>query len=591
MNSVIADLGLILLLIILNGFFVAVEIAYVSVRRTRLSELADEGDRRALRAQRLLRDPGRFLAVIQVAITFLGALASAVAAVSIVELLSAPLSGISWIGDRAAPIALLLVTLLVSVFSIVLGELIPKGFALANPDRIALVASGPISLFAKVLSPLVGLLVLLTKVISKPFGIDPTRTPELSAAEIRLIVEQGSQQGVLEAEEEQMISAVMSLSDSKLHEVMVPRIDISAIDEEATFDEAVEVVLKEGHSRTPLYRESIDHVTGVLYAKDLLRIIAAGGPRPRLRDIMRPALFVPESQSVDDLLHELQRRKVHMAIVLDEYGGTAGLVTIEDLLEEIVGEIQDEFDEEEPMKVEIGPGEVVLDGRADIDELTNLIDPPLELEDDEEYDTLGGFVYHRIGRVPVVGDSVTVARHEVLAALRHRLSLFYFAAVICAMILMDLHGADRNMMFWQDAIFYVTLKIGSILIVVLGLTVLRLRSRTRPHELSLFRRAELSLFHRPPLLSLFLRRPASPPWFRFASSLIDYRPTAAGGDSFLSSIFVEVDSGGGVGGRLVRSCPPETDRDTPGSPGGGDPYSSPGEREGGCNEGSTHYTL
>ena len=205
-----------------------------------------------------------------------------------------------------------------------------------------------------------------------------------------------------------MISAVMSLSDSKLHEVMVPRIDIVAIDQEATFDEAVEVVLKEGHSRTPLYRESVDHIVGILYAKDLLRLIAAGGPRPRLRDIMRPALFVPESQSVDDLLHELQRRKVHMAVVLDEYGGTAGLVTIEDLLEEIVGEIQDEFDEEEPMKVEIGPGEVILDGRADIDDLTELVEPALELEDDEEYDTLGGFVYHRIGRVPVVGDAVVI---------------------------------------------------------------------------------------------------------------------------------------------------------------------------------------
>ena len=190
-------------------------------------------------------------------------------------------------------------------------------------------------------------------------------------------------------------------------------IDIVSIDEEATFDEAVEVVLKEGHSRTPLYRESIDHVSGILYAKDLLRIIAAGGPRPRLRDIMRPALFVPESKPVDDLLHELQRRKVHMAIVLDEHGGTAGLVTIEDLLEEIVGEIQDEFDEEEPMKVEISEGEVILDGRADIDELTDLIDPPLELEDDEEYDTLGGFVYHRIGRVPVVGDSVTIAPFDI----------------------------------------------------------------------------------------------------------------------------------------------------------------------------------
>ena len=404
----LADLGLILLLILLNGLFVAAEIAFVTVRRTRLDELADEGDRRAARALRLLKDPGRFLAVIQVAITFLGALASAVAAVSIVELLATPLSGVSWIGERAGVIALLVVTLLVSVVSIVLGELIPKGFALANPDRIALVASGPISLFAKIVSPLVALLVLLTKVISKPFGIDPTRTPELSAAEIRLIVEQGSQQGVLEAEEEQMISAVMSLSDSKLHEVMVPRIDIVAIDQEATFDEAVEVVLKEGHSRTPLYRESVDHIVGILYAKDLLRLIAAGGPRPRLRDIMRPALFVPESQSVDDLLHELQRRKVHMAVVLDEYGGTAGLVTIEDLLEEIVGEIQDEFDEEEPMKVEIGPGEVILDGRADIDDLTELVEPALELEDDEEYDTLGGFVYHRIGRVPVVGDAVVI---------------------------------------------------------------------------------------------------------------------------------------------------------------------------------------
>ena len=402
------DILIILLLILINGFFVGAEIAFVSVRRTRLDELAEAGDRRAKRAQKLMRDPGRFLAVIQVAITFLGALASAVAAVSIVTVVAEPLRGIALIADQADTIALLLVTFVVSVVSIVLGELIPKGFALANPDRIALTVSGPITLFAKIVSPLVAVLVLLTKIISKPFGIDPTRTPELSAAEIRLIVEQGSQQGVLEAEEEQMISAVMSLSDSKLHEVMVPRIDIVAIDQEASFDDAVTLVLTEGHSRTPLYKESVDHIVGILYAKDLLRIIAAGGPRPRLRDIMRPALFVPESQAVDDLLNELQRRRVHMAIVLDEYGGTAGLVTIEDLLEEIVGEIQDEFDEEEPMKVIVREGEAILDGRADIDEMGELVDPALELEDDEEYDTVGGFVYHRIGRVPVVGDTVAV---------------------------------------------------------------------------------------------------------------------------------------------------------------------------------------
>ena len=408
-----ADILIILLLILINGFFVGAEIAFVSVRRTRLDELAEAGDRRAKRALRLIRDPGRFLAVIQVAITFLGALASAVAAVSIVAVVAEPLRGVPFLAPQADTIALLLVTLLVSIVSIVLGELIPKGLALANPDRIAMAVSAPIALFAKIVSPLVAVLVLLTKVISKPFGIDPTRTPELSAAEIRLIVEQGSQQGVLEAEEEQMISAVMSLSDSKLHEVMVPRIDIVAIDQEATFDDAVELVLTEGHSRTPLFKESVDHIVGILYAKDLLRIIAAGGPRPRLRDIMRPALFVPESQSVDDLLHELQRRRVHMAIVLDEYGGTAGLVTIEDLLEEIVGEIQDEFDEEEPMKVLVREGEAILDGRADIDQLGELVTPPVELEDDEEYDTVGGFVYHRIGRVPVVGDMVTVGPFSI----------------------------------------------------------------------------------------------------------------------------------------------------------------------------------
>lgn len=402
------DILIILVLILINGFFVAAEIAFVSVRRTRLDELAEAGDRRAKRAQVLMRDPGRFLAVIQVAITFLGALASAVAAVSIVTVVSEPLRQITFLADYADTIALLFVTSIVAIVSIVLGELIPKGLALGNPDRIALTVSGPITLFAKIVSPLVAVLVALTRLISKPFGIDPTRTPELSAAEIRLIVEQGSQQGVLEAEEEQMISAVMSLSDSKLHEVMVPRIDIAAIDQEASFDDAVTLVLTEGHSRTPLYKESVDHIVGILYAKDLLRIIAAGGPRPRLRDIMRPALFVPESQAVDDLLNELQRRRVHMAIVLDEYGGTAGLVTIEDLLEEIVGEIQDEFDEEEPMKVIVREGEAILDGRADIDEMGELIDPALELEDDEEYDTVGGFVYHRIGRVPVVGDTVAV---------------------------------------------------------------------------------------------------------------------------------------------------------------------------------------
>jgi CBS domain containing-hemolysin-like protein len=231
----------------------------------------------------------------------------------------------------------------------------------------------------------------------------------MSTEELSILVERGGEQGILEAEEEQMIQAVIELSDQRVHEVMVPRIATVTLPATATMEEAIDVVIDEGHSRIPVYEETIDEIIGILYAKDLLPILRSSDPeRPSLRSILRTPVFVPESMSVDDLLHEFQRRKVHIAIVLDEYGGTAGLVTIEDLLEEIVGEIQDEYDEEEPLIVRLSEDEARVDGRADVDDLADLFDTNLGLEDADEYDTVGGLIYHRIGGVPKPGDQVLV---------------------------------------------------------------------------------------------------------------------------------------------------------------------------------------
>jgi CBS domain containing-hemolysin-like protein len=231
----------------------------------------------------------------------------------------------------------------------------------------------------------------------------------MSTQELSILVERGGEQGILEAEEEQMIQAVIELGSQRIHEVMVPRIAMVTLRATATMDEAIDTVIDGGHSRIPVYEETIDEIIGILYAKDLLPFLKGSvTERPSLRSILRTPVFAPESMSVDDLLHEFQRRKVHIAIVLDEYGGTAGLVTIEDLLEEIVGEIQDEYDEEEPLIVKISDDEARIDGRADVDDLAELFDTNLGLEDDDEYDTVGGLIYHRIGGVPKPGDQVVV---------------------------------------------------------------------------------------------------------------------------------------------------------------------------------------
>jgi len=403
------DILVLVLLTFLEGFFVAAEIALVSIRRSRVEQLVDEGNAGARRVRRLLEEPGRFLAVSQLGLTVIGFFASAYAAVNLAEALQRILQSIGMETGGAKGLSLVVVTVVLALFTIIFAELVPKTLALANTERVAIALSLPIDFLARALGPLIKLLTGVTAAITKLFGANVSNEAQITAEELRLIVERGGEQGVLEAEEEQMINSIIELGERRLHEVMVPRIAIVALPAAATLEEAIDKVVDEGHSRIPVYEESIDEVVGILYAKDLLPILKSGsGPRPAIRALLRPPVFVPESMTIDDLLHEFQRRKVHIAIVLDEYGGTAGLLTIEDLLEEIVGEIQDEYDTEEPMVVRLSDDEARVDGRADVDDLAELFDLNLELEDADEYDTVGGLVYHRIGGVPSPGDQIDV---------------------------------------------------------------------------------------------------------------------------------------------------------------------------------------
>ncbi len=409
MSSPIPEILFLIGLTLLEAFFVAAEIALVSIRRSRIDQLVEEGNRSAGRVRRLLDDPGRFLAVSQLGLTFIGFFASAFAALSLVSGLQRLLEGASVPEETAAIVALVIVTIILALFTIVFAELVPKSLALANPERYALALSRPIDFLARIFGPVVAVLTWVTRAITRILGSEVSSEAAITAEELRLIIERGGQQGVLEAEEEQMINAVIELGGRRVHEVMVPRVSITGLRADASFEEAIDIVIEEGHSRIPAYENSLDEVVGILYAKDLLPYLRAdAAPRPALRTLLRPPVLVPESMTIDDLLHELQRRKVHIAIVLDEYGGTAGIVTIEDLLEEIVGEIQDEYDVEEPMVVKLSDSQARVDGRADVDELGEVFDIDLKFEDEEEYDTVGGLLYHRIGGVPKPGDQIVV---------------------------------------------------------------------------------------------------------------------------------------------------------------------------------------
>jgi putative hemolysin len=408
MGSSFVEIIVIAVLIGINAVFVAAEIALVTVRRSRIRQLSDEGDARAKRVGRMTDRPGRMLATIQLGITFIGFLAAAFAGASIAGNLADWFREIGPLATSADIFALLVVTLVVSLVTIVFGELVPKTLGMAHAERYALTLARPMEVLGRVLGPVVWFLTTVTHRVTRLLGVQGVPDDSITAEELRILVERGGEQGTIEAEEEQMIGGVLELGEQRAHEVMVARVDMVSLAVDASLSEIVEVIVSEGHSRIPVYDGNIDNIVGLLYAKDLLPYLVGEDRPPSIRRLLRTPLFVPESMLVDDLLRSLQRRRVHIAVVLDEHGGTAGLVTIEDLLEEIVGEIQDEYDEEEPMIVALGEHDARIDGRADVDDMLEHFDTTLEGDDQEEFDTVGGLVYHYIGGVPKVGDKFTV---------------------------------------------------------------------------------------------------------------------------------------------------------------------------------------
>jgi putative hemolysin len=410
------DLLIVAALIVSSGFFAASEFALITVKRHRLAQLSSEGNQAARAAERLIEDPSRFLATIQVALTFLGFLASAVGAVSFSGAIASliALIPVGAIQDAAPTIAFILTTLLIALVSIVVGELAPKTLALTFSERFALMFSRPIAFMERVLSPFVWIVSLVSGLLVRALGgKERPQAGYLSTEELKLLVETGSEQGGIEHDEKEMIHGVIELAETKVHEVMVPRIGIRAVDVNDPIGEVLDVIVRAGHSRLPVYGENLDDIIGILYAKDLLPYLNANGSRLSeidLRKLVRPPVYVPETKAVDELLHEMQLTKRHMAIVVDEYGGTAGLITMEDVVEEIVGEIQDEYDREESLVEPLGnDGELSfrLDGKVSMDDLRDLFGLPDDEEEDEDaYDTVGGFIVHRVGRIPLPGATV-----------------------------------------------------------------------------------------------------------------------------------------------------------------------------------------
>jgi CBS domain containing-hemolysin-like protein len=294
-----------------------------------------------------------------------------------------------------------------SLVAVLFGLFVPRAIAARHAQTVLLALVWPLELVSLLLRPLVTTLFLLTQAIVKPFGGDPRAGTLVTEDEIRALVETGQAQGVLEPKEREMIASIFELSDKEVREVMIPRTDITALDINTPSDQLLEQITRIGHSRLPMYEGSPDDIVGVLYVKDLYQRIARGEREFDIRRYLRPAHFVPETKKADDLLREMQRDKVHLAIVVDEYGGTAGLVTLEDLVEEIVGEIRDEYDVEQEAVVPVSENEAVMDARVPFEDVRETFD--LEIEPSEDYATLGGFITNQLGRFPRAGESVEAA--------------------------------------------------------------------------------------------------------------------------------------------------------------------------------------
>ena len=408
----IPQLILVAVLTLINAFFAATEMAVVSVNKVKIKNLADEGNKKAKTLEKLISEQTAFLSTIQVAITLAGFFSSASAATGMSDELGRFLEGfgVPW----GTEIAIVIITLILSYFTLVLGELVPKRIALQKSEAVALFAARPVAVCKVVAKPFVKLLSVSTNLVLRLFGMKGENLDEkVSEEEIRSLVEEGEETGVIREAERDMIDGVFEFNDIIAEEVMTPRTDVYMINIEKPLAEYVDEMVNERYSRIPVYEEDVDNIIGILYIKDFMReAYKVGFDKVDVRKILRPAYFVPERKSINELFEELQASKRHMAILIDEYGGFSGIVTIEDLVEEVMGNIEDEFDIDDPDIRKVDASTYLVKGTVTIEELNDELDTALD-EDSEDYDTVGGLVINLLGHIPPDGYTGT-AEYENL---------------------------------------------------------------------------------------------------------------------------------------------------------------------------------
>lgn len=416
-----------LVLILINAFFASTETAVVSLNENRIRKQAEDGDALSVKMLQMIESPTRFLSTIQVCITLSGFLGSAFAADSFASVLAGIIlsSGFTLLSPAVLnTMCVVLITLILSYFTIVLGELVPKRIALQSPEKVARFACKAILIVSRFFAPMVWMLTVSTNGILRLFRINPNENAEeVTEEEIRMMVDIGSESGAIEQDERTMIENIFEFNNSTAADVMVHRIDVVAIQVDDTEEEILKTIRESGLSRFPVYGEDTDDILGMLNTRDFL-LNTYAKPRKSLRQLLRKPYMVPETVSADTLFSNMQKQKVHFAIVVDEYGGMSGIVTMEDLLEEIVGNIYDEFDPKEDVKIEkLEENLWRVNGTVDLETLAEALDMELPLE--EEYDTLGGMVFSEFSSIPEDGTHPEVTINglhvQVESILDHRI--------------------------------------------------------------------------------------------------------------------------------------------------------------------------
>lgn len=395
-------------MILINAFFVAAEFSLVAIRRSRVEQMAESGSVTGKLLKEAVRTLDTYIATTQLGITVMGLILGAFGEPYITRLLLPGLTALlGGFGEEIAQtVGFIIAILLITYFTIILGELVPKGLSLQRTEQVASFIIVPLNVFRRVTSPFVWLLKTSGNTVLRLLGLRTTTSDSMvgSAEELKLIVEASSKEGVLDASEGEIISQIIDLEETQVRSIMVPRVDMVAVSFDATLRDFLTLVREHRYSRVPVYKETVDNVIGIAYARDLLEYSGPVLETAKVSSITHPAYFVPETMGARELLRELRRRKTHIAIVVDEFKGTAGLITLEDIIEEIIGEIYDESDEEEEKQVrEVGSGVYMLDAATPLEEVSEELETELP---EGEYDTLSGFLMDQFGHIPEVGETL-----------------------------------------------------------------------------------------------------------------------------------------------------------------------------------------